>query len=346
MRRLGHEVQVIPTKRRRKDYEDVFRALDDVGRLDLIHLNHGYDGYEISRRFISFMEELGSRSMLVATMHTVNNLRRGSDVKWFNLALADTVDLVIVHSEPMRNELLRQGVESEKILIIPHGTRISFIEKEEGGRQAARARWSVPPDMKMVLALGFLEPDKGFEELVMAVASIRDAYLVIAGEEVVEEDGHFIDKLQASADRHLEGRFTLISHYLAETELMLLMSAADVIAMAYRPSSTDDIFYSVSGILHLAFGSGKPVVTSENPKFVELKRLMPELVALPMDTLSLRDIIHRVIADKGFRESAVEKISKYAVETSWDNVSQLNVEAYEAATRARTIRSLPRQTGR
>ena len=336
LRRLGHEVLAIPTKRNREDYHDVLRSLDDVGRLDVIHLNHGYDGYDISRRFISFLEELRGRCTLIATMHTVNNLRRGSDVKWFNLALADTVDLMIVHSEEMRNELVRQLVVSEKILIIPHGTGIPFVEKKEGDGQAARTRWGLPPGMKMVLCFGFLEPDKGFEELIEAVAEIKDAFLVIAGEEVAEEDDHFIDKLQASADRRLEGRFTLISHYLPETEILQLMSAADAIAMAYRPSSADDIFYSVSGILHLAFGSGKPVVASENPKFGELKRLIPELVVPPMDIQSLKDIIHRVLVDEDFRELAVEKISRYAIETSWDSVAQLYVKAYESAMRART----------
>ena len=106
------------------------------------------------------------------------------------------------------------------------------------------------------------------------------------------------------------------------------MSAADVLAFAYRPSNPDDTFYSVSGVLHLAFGSGKPIVASGNPKFVELKEIMPQVVVPAMDIHSLKNIIHRVISDKPFRELIVEKISNYAISTSWNNVAQLYVETY------------------
>ena len=181
LRGLGNEVLVIPTERSRDIYDNVFRSIDAMYNLDVIHLNHGYDSYDVSGRFISFLEELRVRAKLVVTMHTVNSMRRGTDVAWFNLALANTVDLLIVHSEPMRIELLRQGVSSEKIIIIPHGTRILFLGKEGGDRQAVRTRLGVPSEMKMVLALGFLEPDKGFEELIDAIGEVDDAFLVIAG---------------------------------------------------------------------------------------------------------------------------------------------------------------------
>ncbi|MEK0325655.1 MAG: glycosyltransferase [Nitrosopumilus sp.] len=336
LRGLGNEVSVITTARNGESYDDVFRSIDAMYNLDVIHLNYGYDSYPISDRFISFLKELRVKAKLVVTMHTINNMRRGTDTVWFNLALANTVDSLIVHSEPMKEELLRQGVSSEKIIIIPHGTRILFLGKEDGDRQAIRTKLGVPPEMKMVLALGFLEPDKGFEELIDAVAGVRNAFLVIAGEQVVEEDSHLVDKLQASADRQLTGRFKLVSHYLTETEILQLLSAADVLAFAYRPSSPDDTFYSVSGVLHLAFGSGKSIVASENPKFVELMKVMPQVVVPAMDIHSLKNIIHRVISDKPFQELVVEKIANYAIETSWDKVAQLYVQAYRSEMPTRT----------
>lgn len=336
LRERGNEVLLIPTARNSENYDDVFRSIDAMYNLDVIHLNHGYDSYPVSDRFISFLEGLRGRAKLVVTMHTINSMRRGTDTTWFNLALANTVDFLIVHSEPMKEELLRQGVSSEKIIIIPHGTRILALGKEDGDRQAVRTRLGVPPEMKMVLALGFLEPDKGFEELIEAVAGVRDAFLVIAGEQVVEEDRHLVDKLQASADRLLTGRFKLVSHYLTETEILQLLSAADVLAFAYRPSSPDDTYYSVSGVLHLAFGSGKSIVVSENPKFVELMKVMPQVVVPAMDIHSLKNIIHRVISDKPFQELVVEKIANYAIETSWDKVAQLYVQAYKSDMPTRT----------
>jgi len=331
-RPLNLEIHLSPITRTRVDYEGILDSLDEIKELDLIHLNHGYDCFEISNEFITFLEELRRRAKIVTTMHTVNNFRKGIDIRWFNKALANKTDILIVHSSPMKDELLSQGVSPEKILIIPHGTRTPpFIKGEKADREATRAACGVPQNMKMVLAFGFLEPDKGFEELMMVVPRMRKAFLVIAGEKASKDDGQFVDRLLAIGNFQLEGRFKLINHYLAETELLQLMAASDVIVMPYRPVSPDDMHYSVSGVLHLALSQGRPIVACSNPKFVELENLIPELVVPSIDPSALSSVLKRVMTDAPFRELAVAKILKYADETSWEKVARLYVKAYEKA---------------
>ena len=333
-RPLNLEIHLSPITRTRVDYEAILDSLDEIKELDLIHLNHGYDCFEISNEFITFLEELRLRAKVVITMHTVNNFRKGTDIRWFNRMLANKTDILIVHSSPMKDELLSQGVSPEKILIIPHGTRNPFIKNEEGGREATRAACGVPQNMNMVLAFGFLEPDKGFEELMMVVSRMRETFLVIAGEKASKDDGQFVDRLQAIGDSQLEGRFKLINHYLAEAELLQLMAASDVIVMPYRPSDPDDIHYSVSGVLHLALGQRKPIVACSNPKFIELENLIPELVVPSMDSRALSSVLEKIMTDAPFLESVVAKISKYADETSWERVARSHVKAYEKALQA------------
>ena len=160
---------------------------------------------------------------------------------------------------------------------------------------------------------------------------MRKAFLVIAGEKASKDDGQFVDRLLAIGNFQLEGRFKLINHYLAETELLQLMAASDVIVMPYRPVSPDDMHYSVSGVLHLALSQGRPIVACSNPKFVELENLIPELVVPSMDPSALSSVLKRVMTDAPFRELAVAKILKYADETSWEKVARLHVKAYEKA---------------
>lgn len=333
-RPLNLEIHLSPITRTRVDYEAILDSLDEIKELDLIHLNHGYDCFEISNEFITFLEELRLRAKVVITMHTVNNFRKGTDIRWFNRMLANKTDILIVHSSPMKDELLSQGVSPEKILIIPHGTRNPFIKNEESGRETTRAACGIPQNMNMVLAFGFLEPDKGFEELMMVVPRMREAFLVIAGEKASKDDKQFVDRLQAIGDFQLEGRFKLINHYLEETELLQLMTASDVIVMPYRPVSPDDMHYSVSGVLHLALSQGRPIVACSNPKFVELENLIPELVVPSMDLRALNSVLKKVMTDAPFRKLAVAKILKYASETSWEKVARLHVKAYEKALRA------------
>ena len=332
-RPLNLEIHLSPITRTRVDYEAILDSLDEIKELDLIHLNHGYDCFEISNEFITFLEELRLRAKVVITMHTVNNFRKGTDIRWFNRMLANKTDILIVHSSPMKDELLSQGVSPEKILIIPHGTRNPFIKNEEGGREATRAACGVPQNMKMVLAFGFLEPDKGFEELMMVVPRMRKAFLVIAGEKASKDDGQFVDRLLAIGDFQLEGRFKLINRYLTETDLLQLMAASDVIVMPYRPVNPDDMHYSVSGVLHLALSQGRPIVACSNPKFVELENIIPELVVPSMDPRALHSVLKKVMTDAPFRKLAVAKILKYADETSWEKVARLYVKAYEKTLR-------------
>jgi len=331
-RPLNLEIHLSPITRTRVDYEGILDSLDKIKDLDLIHLNHGYDCFEVSNEFITFLEELRHRAKIVTTMHTVNNFRKGTDIRWFNRMLANKTDTLIVHSSPMKEELQSQGVSPEKILIIPHGTRIPF-RGEEAGREATRAACGVPHNMKMVLAFGFLEPDKGFEELMMVVPRIRKAFLVIAGEKASKDDRQFVDRLLAIGDFQLEDRFKLINRYLAENELLQLMAASDVIVMPYRPVSPDDMHYSVSGVLHLALSQGRPIVACSNPKFVELKNIVPELVVPSMDPRALNSVLKKVMTDAPFRKLAVAKISKYAEETSWEKVARQYVKAYEKTLR-------------
>ena len=334
-RPLNLEIHLSPITRTRVDYEGILDSLDEIKDLDLIHLNHGYDCFEISNEFITFLEELRLRAKVVITMHTVNNFRKGTDIRWFNRMLANKTDTLIVHSSPMKEELLRQGILPEKILIIPHGTKVlPFISGEESGSKATRAACGIPQNMKMVLAFGFLEPDKGFEELMMVVSRMREAFLVIAGEKASKDDGQFVDRLQAIGDFQLESRFKLINHYLEETELLQLMTASDVIVMPYRPVAPDDMHYSVSGILHLALSQGRPIVACLNPKFVELENLVPELVVPSMDLRALNFVLKKVMTDAPFRKCAVAKILKYASETSWEKVARLHIKAYEKTLQA------------
>ena len=332
-RPLDLEIHLSPITRTRVDYDGILDSLDKIKDLDLIHLNHGYDCFEVSNEFITFLEELRRRAKIVTTMHTVNNFRKGTDIRWFNRMLANKTDTLIVHSSPMKEELLSQGVSPDKILIIPHGTKIPF-RGEEAGREATRAACGVPHNMKMVLAFGFLEPDKGFEELMMVVPRMRKAFLVIAGEKASKDDGQFVDRLLAIGDFQLEDRFKLINRYLAENELLQLMAASDVIVMPYRPAGPDDMHYSVSGVLHLALGQGKPIVACSNPKFIELENLIPELVVPSMDSRALSSVLEKIMTDAPFLESVVAKISKYADETSWESVARSHVKAYEKALQA------------
>lgn len=90
----------------------------------------------------------------------------------------------------------RAGIPAERLRVIPNGVDLSRFEKYAGAeaRQAAarelRSEFSLPQETRVVVAVGRLEEQKGYPDLIDAWAQLRrnsrpdiaDSVLIIAGE--------------------------------------------------------------------------------------------------------------------------------------------------------------------
>lgn len=160
----------------------------------------------------------------------------------------------IASSVPPRLALNPQIVD-----VIPRGRDPQrFPYRPSDTRSSTRTQLDIPPDVKMILAVGRLEPAKGLHHLLAAVPSIAarapDAILVIAG-----RDGRAADQLRSAAqDLSLEVRF--LGH---RTDVPALLAAADVLAF---PSERE----GSPGALIEAMAVGTPIVASDIPPCLEV----------------------------------------------------------------------------
>lgn len=156
---------------------------------------------------------------------------------WRN-SITGKADKIIVPSDYLRKEALRNGFAEEKIEVVPH-----FTKKNIGGG-------AVAPEDGSVLFVGRADPLKGTNELLMALSLIRGqnwrAYIVVMG-----DDLHSYK--QRAEELGIENRVLFLSN-LAHSDLDEYYRRASVLVF---PSMSPESFGLV-GIEAMSFG--RPVV--------------------------------------------------------------------------------------
>ena len=161
---------------------------------------------------------------------------RGGKYKAMRFALRHA-DRVVANSEHTRDTLLDMGVDAARIAIIYPGVDVSVFRP---GLDVAGLMDSlgIHPDEKLVFSVGRLSRRKGFDQMIRAVARLRDEGMavryVIAG---IGEDADYLDDLIA------EHRLQAFVHRIGavnEADLPRWLNVCDVFAMPNREINGDN----------------------------------------------------------------------------------------------------------
>lgn len=177
---------------------------------------------------------------------------RGGKYKAMRFALR-RADWVIANSGHTRDTLLGMGVAAARITLIYPGVDVAVF-RPGLGTAGLRERLGIRPDEKLVFSVGRLSRRKGFDQMIRAVAQLRDEGIavryVIAG---VGEDADYLDGL--IAEHRLQG----IAHRIgavSETDLPCWLNACDVFAMPNREIDGDNEGFGM--VFIEAAACGKP----------------------------------------------------------------------------------------
>lgn len=141
---------------------------------------------------------------------------------------------VIAVSEPIKRELVRTGSRPERITVINNGIDHRHFHRNLEHRAAARATLGLPEGATVIGAVGRLESEKRFDQLLEAVAALRATHpmvrLLIAGE------GSLRPALEAQiADLGLGSAVRLLGHH---TDVVGLHHALDVFVQSSEREGT------------------------------------------------------------------------------------------------------------
>ncbi|MEV7232374.1 glycosyltransferase [Polymorphospora sp. NPDC051019] len=155
----------------------------------------------------------------------------------------------VIHSGYDRNLLLANyPLGDAPHVVVPHGPY---------DHHAAPPARRAEPDVTNVLFFGVIRPYKGLEDLVAAFDSLDDGQAARLRLTIVGETWEGWDApLAAVARSRHRDRITVVNRYVTDAEVGRFFAEADVVALPYRRSSS-------SGPLHVAMGTGLPVVVTD-----------------------------------------------------------------------------------
>lgn len=185
---------------------------------------------------------LTAQARIVYTAHNTFERRRWAlDSSRIFPALARAT---IVHTAADARQLGRPAT------IIPHGHYGLLAERAAViSPRAARQMIGLPEDAPVVLLFGHLRPDKGLDDLLGALLHAPGWHGLVAG----EDDGALSLVEAQLRDPRLAGRVIVEEGFHELDAVGRYFAAADLVVLPYAKASQ-------SGVLHLAYGFGLPVI--------------------------------------------------------------------------------------
>jgi glycosyltransferase involved in cell wall biosynthesis len=280
-------------------------------------------------------------------IHTVRRIRRHigpvvltvHDITPFNDSPSSTVqriasksvwhefDHLVVHSESTRNQLVRQGLASDKISIIPHGILDMQPAANAEGRDGSKL---------VILLFGRIKGYKGVDLMIEALGRVPAALRSRCQVRIVGEPMIPIEPLAKRAEElGVADAVRWDLRYVSEAHMSEVFSQADVFAFPYREIDT-------SGVLMACLPYGKPIIASGIGAFGKLlKDGVHGRVVAPNDPEALAKALQEMLADPSKLQTYGRAVSALSSEIpSWDAIAGQTVSLYEGLLRA-AARSTP-----
>lgn len=237
------------------------------------------------------------------------------------LRAARQADAVISVSAALASRMVAVGIARERIQVLRNGVDMRMFFPEP--RALARRGLGLDVGARLVLGVGNLVAEKGFDLLIRAVAKL-DAYLLLIGE------GPAAPMLRALAAREAPDRVDFRAN-VPQSELRFAYSAADVFALPSMREGWPNVVLE-------AIACGTPVVASPAGGVPEiLDSQAPGLLVEERDAEAWARALNTMLEAR--RDP--EEVRRYAGRFGWDEVVSAQCALYErvvAANRARAAR--------
>ncbi|MEI8306344.1 MAG: glycosyltransferase [Chloroflexales bacterium] len=198
-------------------------------------------------------------------------------------------DALLVHSEQDRLRLLAM-LPHARVVKAHHPTYAELAHQSSTNPSHLRRDLGIPADTHVLLFFGFVRPYKGLEYLIQAMRLIRErvnAHLLVVGEFWTAPEFY-----QRYADEFgVSEAMTIINRYVPNEDLRPYFDIADVVVLPYVAATQ-------SGVVQLAFGFGKPVITTRVGGLYEVvEDGVNGLIVPPQDEGALADAVIRYFSE-------------------------------------------------
>jgi glycosyltransferase involved in cell wall biosynthesis len=259
------------------------------------------------------IKRLRPAPQLLFICHNVLPHEKGLLDKWALRLALSSGDGYVVHAQS-DGERLRTQFPQARLAVSPLPTYGAL------GQTTAELPITLPADTPIALFFGLVRPYKGLAVLLEAMALVqRPLHLVVAGE-FWEDEAIYREQIKQLG---LGSKVTLINKYVPDEEVAALMQAAVVVILPYRSATQ-------SAIVQVAFGHGKPVITTDVGGLTEaVQHDSTGLIVPPENPAMLAAAIDRFLAEELgpiFAENVARENGRFAWSHLVETLLQLSGE--------------------
>lgn len=305
-------------------------------RYDLIHTHYwmsGVAGADLKRTWgvpmVQMFHTLSAVKNRIARGHEVEGAYR---MEGEQQAL-DAADRVVAATPDEVEQLqAHYRVDPTRLVVIPPGVDLSYfypIPPDE-----ACAAISIPADARMLLFVGRIEPLKGVDTLLRALARMREDctrdicpyHLAIIGGDLEDQP--------AQSDSEM-ARLKALCHRLGLDDMVVFLGKRDQTTLPYYYSAALCLvmpsFYESFGMVALeSMACGTPVVTSNAGGLAYLVRNGETGFTVPTgDITALADTLTRLLLDDDLRRNIGINAAAYARNYAWENIAGRMIDLYQ-----------------
>lgn len=306
----------------------------EVGLTDLVRRRpdvvlHAQDC--MSARAAARVRDAGTGVPVVRTVHHVDDFATAMLMDCQRQAILEP-DVVLAVTQVWRRTLLHDyGVEAG---VVPNGVDVARYAGASP-RRAAELRASVAPDGRpLLLSVGGVEPRKGTDSLVRALARMpsRPVLAVLGGHSFQDYAAYRDAVLSELPSLGLElGVDVVLVGTVPEQDMTAWYAAADVLAF---PSVKEGFGLAVLE----AMSAGVPVVTSDLPVFREYLVGGQDALLVPVGDLdALAAALEAALTDDVQRARLVRAGREVATRFSWPASARRHLEVYAGLSDLRTL---------
>ena len=219
------------------------------------------------------------------------------------------------------------------LTLIPLGSNVEPQPPADFDRTAWRKKYRATADTLLLAYFGFLNESKGGEELIGALALLRqqelDAHLLFIGGDVGHADPTnvaYAQKVQALIDRHHLADVVHRTGYVELPEASANLLAADVVVMPYR----DGVSFRRTTLI-AALRHGCPVVSTLPVEMALIPEIQPGenmLLAPPSDASALAQTMAPLAEDMALREKLSQGAKQLGRLFEWERIARDTADLY------------------
>jgi glycosyltransferase involved in cell wall biosynthesis len=236
----------------------------------------------------------GAGASLVSTAHGfTGGEARNRLYEWLDRRSLTRFDAVIAVSEPLRDNLIRSGVDPAKLRVIENGIGPSVALS---GAEARRAL-GLPAQGRLIGWIGRMTPEKGADLLVQALEPLagRDAEIVLIGE------GPERARLEseAGAGFRFAGLVPEASRYITAFDVLVISSRTEgtpMVLLEAMQAGVPVVAFRVGGIPNVLDGGAGWLVAPEDT--TGLRNGVLEVLGNPAEVQARKETGRRRIAER------------------------------------------------